>query len=96
MILIHSPTVITNRRIVLRQTIITYFYRPTEGDDDRERGFSLGARLPSILIGLRNVNAGVVVLDDRVVFDAHFGQAVRAVLAHANAVAPAAAGECVA
>ena len=35
-------------------------------------------------------------LDDLVVFDAHFGKAEGSVLAHADAVAPPAAGECVA
>ena len=35
-------------------------------------------------------------LDDLIIFDAHFSHAVGAVLAHAYAVAPAAAGECVA
>lgn len=51
---------------------------------------------PQSSIRLCHVHARVVVLDDRVGFDAHFGEAVGAVLAHPHAVAPTATRESVA
>ncbi len=48
------------------------------------------------LVCLGQFDAGVIVLDDLVVFDAHFCQAVRSVLAHPDAVAPATASEGIA
>ncbi len=48
------------------------------------------------LIRPYKIDSGVIVPDYSVVFDAHFGEAKGAVLAHADAVAPASAGEGVA
>lgn len=47
-------------------------------------------------ISVRKFDAGVVVFQDRIVFKAHFRKAVGAILAHPDAVSPAAAGERIA
>src|SRR5688500_12342510 len=50
----------------------------------------------SFLISLGQFNARVIMLYDLVVLNAHFSEAESPVLAHADAVAPASAGKCVA
>ena len=64
----------------------------------RKREFIFIVQIPLLTrsVSLHDICAGVVMLDDVVVFHAHFGHTEGSVLAHADAVAPAAAGEGVA